>query len=300
MSGGMRVLRLVPAPGTDRTDPTGPPAAVDGAALLELWAGWMRAGGASDKTISTRLGGVRALANFTGERDLTKFTTTQLVGWLARCRSAWTRRTYAQTAQAWHAFLVDQGLRADDPTARLPKPKQPRGVPRPASDGALEDVLQVAGRRARAYITLAAYQGLRVHEIAKVRGEDFQDGWLFVTGKGDQPAALPIHHTVAQLRRGWPETGWWFPGRVGGHVSAASVSATVSATFRRAGHAFTAHQLRHWFGTEVQRSTGDLRVTQELLRHRSLQSTQIYTQVSGLAKVAAVRRVGVRRSGGVS
>ncbi len=40
-----------------------------------------------------------------------------------------------------------------------------------------------------------------------------------------------------------------------------------------------------------QRTGKDVRATQELMRHKSLSSTQIYTKVSSLAKVEIVRRL---------
>jgi integrase/recombinase XerD len=271
-----------------------------------MWGQWLRAGGAADKTITTRLAGVQSMCGHAGGVHPAELTTTQIVAWLAGCSSRWTRRTYATTARLWHAWLVAQGIREDDPTTLIPRQPQPRGKPRPAADKAISDALGTRRltRTTRAYILLAAYEGLRVHEIAKLRGEDFDDGWLHVAGKGDTQATLPVHPVVAELRRGFPETGWWFPGSDGGHVSGAAVSRAVSDAFTRAGHHVTAHQLRHWFGTHLQRSTGDLRITQELMRHVSIQSTAIYTQVSTRSKVDAMRRLGTvapdatRRSAG--
>jgi integrase/recombinase XerD len=260
---------------------------------LELWGQWLRSEGASDKTVSTRVAGVRSLCRHAHTDDPLSITTIQVVTWLAACRSAWTRRTYFTTARAWHEWLVEQEFRLDDPTSRLKTPPQPRGVPRPAPTRAIDAALAAAHRRARAYICLAAYEGLRVHEIAKLRGEDFDDGWLYVTGKGDKPAALPVHPMVEQLRHGYPAEGWWFPARTGdGHVLPNSVSRAVSQAFQRVGFHVTAHQLRHWFGTHTLRTSRDLRVTQELLRHASMQSTQGYTEVASRAKQEAVWRLG--------
>ena len=42
----------------------------------------------------------------------------------------------------------------------------------------------------------------------------------------------------------------------------------------------TPHSLRHWYATTALRGCGNVRIVQELLRHKSLSSTQIYTQVS--------------------
>lgn len=69
------------------------------------------------------------------------------------------------------------------------------------------------------------------------------------------------------------------------------MSRTISQTFRRAGYDVTAHQLRHWFGTHALRIAKDVRVAQELLRHASLQSTQIYTKVSDQRKAETIRRL---------
>lgn len=264
--------------------------------LLDYWEQWMRAtAGASERTVETRLGGIEALCHHAGTDDPVSLTTRQIVAWLADQRAAWTRRTYAMTARQWHRWLVDQGFREDDPTAKLPLPPQPRGVPRPASSEALDAVLTDATRRLLAYIELAAFEGLRVHEIAKLRGEDFDDDgdWLYVRGKGGREWALPVHGRVQMLRRGFPARGWWFPSRrrPEGHVSPNSVTQAVSRAFRRHGYDVTAHQLRHWFGTHALRTSKDLRVTQELMRHQSSSSTQIYTEVADLAKQETVRRL---------
>lgn len=277
-------LRLVPAAAEGQQS---------GVELLAEWAGWLRAFGAADTTVETRVGGVQVLCSHAGIDDPASITTTQLIAWLGNCKAPWTRYTYAATARAWFQWLVERGYRADDPTAGLPVPRAPRGVPRPVSSRALADALAVSSRKARAYMTLAAYAGLRVHEVAKVRGEDFADGWLYVTGKGGVRAALPVHHLLEQLQRGWPEQGPWFPGSNNGHVRPQTVSDTIARAFEKAGHkGVTAHQLRHWYGTQLQRTGGDTRVTQELMRHASLQSTQIYTEVSSSSKVAAVQRLG--------
>jgi integrase/recombinase XerD len=57
---------------------------------------------------------------------------------------------------------------------------------------------------------------------------------------------------------------------------------------RRAGVGGTPHQLRHSFGTNALRVAGDVRVAQELLRHASLATTQLYTAVDDTARRAAI------------
>lgn len=262
------------------------------AVLLGEWADWLRAGGASEKTVETRCAGVVAACRFNGHDDPVSLTTRQLIVWLARCRSPWTRRTYWTSIRAWFRWLADEGVRLDDPTERVPKPPQPKGVPRPAPTASLGAVLEIAPRKAMAYIKLAAYEGLRVHEIAKLRAEDFDGDSLYVLGKGSHMDVIPIHPEVEQLRNGFPVQGWWFPSLTElGHVRPQAVSSTISRTFHQAGFEINAHMLRHWFGTHTLRNSRDLRVTQELMRHMSVASTQIYTEVAKRAKVEAINRL---------
>ena len=56
----------------------------------------------------------------------------------------------------------------------------------------------------------------------------------------------------------------------------------VADRFREAGIAHgSIHRLRHTYGTQLQEHVGDTRVVQELMRHRSITSTQRYTRVGG-------------------
>ena len=261
--------------------------------LLHEWEDWMRAGSAAHLTIKTRLTGIRTLCRHAGTDDPVSLTTRQIIRWLSDCDARWTRCTYATTARAWHRWLVQQGHRVDNPMDGVPMPKQPRSTARPAPSSVVRDVIDGAPRKARAYIVLGTFLGLRVHEIAKVRGEEFIDGWYFAEGKGGDVEGIPTHPLVEQLRRGYPETGFWFPGATDGHVAGSAVGCTISAAFTRRGHHITAHQLRHWYGTHAQRVGKDSRVTQRLMRHASLQSTQIYTEVADQGMVETVRRLAV-------
>jgi hypothetical protein len=141
----------------------------------------------------------------------------------------------------------------------------------------------------RAYVTLAAFAGLRVHEIAKVRGEDVRDE-LHVVGKGGVTATVPLHGLVVDLRDRMPSRDWWFPAPSGhGHVHRCSVSTAISAAMRRAEVDAVPHALRHFFCSEVLRSSGgDLRTAQRAARHASPATTAIYTQVADETLTKAV------------
>jgi integrase/recombinase XerD len=280
---------------------------------LDRWEAWMRAAGRSPRTIKTRLSGIETLCRHAGVTSVTAITAEHVTAWLGDCEAPWTRCTYWMTVRCWVTWALAEGIICADPTARLAKPRTPKCVPRPVSDAVIRALLngdisgdKTGGRtpitaghrvatnsRTRAFVALAALAGLRVHEIAKVRGEDVdrETGWLYVDGKGGTRCAIPLHPQLAAIAATMPEVDWWFPHN-GTHVSGEWVSTCIRRALRAVGSTATAHQLRHSFGTAVLRSSHDLRVTQELLRHSSPASTAIYTQVADLDKVDAIRALG--------
>ena len=210
--------------------------------------------------------------------------------------SAGTKRTERQALRAFFAWLVDEGLRDDDPSARLGVVKVPRGTPRPFTDAQIDAMLTGgAYRRTRAMILLGALQGLRAASIACVHGHDIDlvSGLIRVHGKGDKVRLLPLHDTIAELALTMPADDWWFPARRGreGHIHAASVTNLITRAKKRAGiidERLTPHSLRHSFGTELVEHDVDIRVVQELMMHESLSTTQIYTGVSERRKRAGL------------
>jgi integrase/recombinase XerD len=261
---------------------------------LAQWAAWMRAAGRSNATIRTRLSGMQTLCHHAGRDNPAKIVAADVTSWLGDCEKPWTRSTYWMTVRCWVEWALDEHIICADPTAGLPRPRQPQCVPRPVSDAVIRALLASPPSRVRAYVALGALAGLRVHEIAKVRGEDLdiEAGWLFVDGKGGQRCALPLHPELAAIAASLPPVDYWFPGRDAGHVSGQWVGECIRRALRSVGSNATAHQLRHAFGTAVLRSSRDLRVTQELLRHASPTSTAIYTQVADVDKINAIRRLG--------
>lgn len=244
--------------------------------VLGDWKLWMRAQGLSDRTITERLAVVtRLLATSTpftvSEIDIQRF--------LARPVSASTKATYHADIRAFCAWMQRTGRREDNPADRTPRPRRPKGTPRPVSDGQLHAILACANRhRTRAYVMLGAYAGLRVHEIAKIAGRDIGGGMLTVTGKGGKTATVPLHHALEPLAAVMPD-GYWFPSRTAPHVAGAAVSQAISDCMRRAHVPATPHALRHFYATELVRAGVNLRIVQTLMRHESPATTAIYAQV---------------------
>jgi len=250
------------------------------------------AAGHSGRTIDSRDGTIRRMGM---ALDPLTVDAEGLVDWLAGLDLARSSRaTYRAHLRAFFGWLRKTNRRPDNPSLDLPSAKAPRGVPRPVSPLGVSAILAACldprARLTRAYVLLAAFEGLRVHEIAKVRGEDFLEGEVLVRGKGGVTSSVPLHPLVAELVTTMPRTGYWFPSTAeAGHVSRVSVSLAIGRAMKRAGVAGTPHGLRHHFGTQALRASGgDLRTTQRVLRHASPATTAIYTQVLDDAAFRAV------------
>lgn len=267
------------------------------AELLTEWALWMRAAGMSERTIGSRTGLIDFLGRHAGV-DACAATWQDLATFLARevekgvRVSPGTRSVNYADLSAWFSWLQAMGYRSDNPVDLLHKPKSVKRRPRPVTTAQLERVLAACTRRrTRAMVLLGAYQGFRVHEIAKFRGEDIQGDQVRVVGKGGKEDWLPLHPYIAELAADFPRWGYWFESytRAGQPVTAKSVCTVISKLMDRAEVDATAHQLRHWYGTEVLRAAGgNTRVAQELLRHESLATTAGYTFVDPTERRAAV------------
>ncbi len=263
--------------------------------LISDWKTWQYAKSLSARTVAERSGVVARMAEWVGKAPQS-VTATDIVTWLAEggewCAN--TRWTYHTSLSAWFLWLQKLGHRADNPMVNIDSPRRTKGSPHPVSNRDMMRLLAVrAHKRTKAMILLAAFQGLRVHEIAKIKGEHFDlvERTLTVVGKGGLKAVMPLHYRVLALAADMPRRGWWFPGTDHGHQRRESVGTTIKEAMMRAGVPGSAHALRHWFGTALTEAGVDLRIVQTLMRHQSLATTQIYTAVSERRRAAAIDRI---------
>lgn len=228
---------------------------------------------------------------FTEEFDWRTVKAEQISIWIHR--DGWAANTrvvaYASIKKFYYWACDVIGERDDNPMRHVSRPKPRRGLPRPVPEDLLRTVLgDVTDEDTALMLRLGALQGLRRAEIANLRVSDvdFERGVILVRGKGDKVRSVPLHPDVRPLLAGRGGE-WVFPSRsMVGPISTRTVARRVTTAM---GGGFTAHQLRHRFASAIYEASGhDLRVTQELLGHASVATTQIYTAVSSEAKVTAV------------
>jgi integrase/recombinase XerC len=168
----------------------------------------------------------------------------------------------------------------------------------------LPDTGTARGRRDRALLEMIYGLGLR---LAEVTGLDLGDldvpgGRVRVLGKGAKERILPLGGCALDALAAYLaerlEPGAWldvqdgrvrgdlarrpvFEGRPGRRIARRTVQARVTryAAELAAGSGVSPHTLRHSFATHLLEGGAGIRVVQELLGHRNLATTQIYTHL---------------------
>ena len=209
----------------------------------------------------------------------------------------------------FYGFLVDEKLRADDPSPALPRPRARRPLPRLLSHGEIEMLFsraeaEAAGDKPEAVRLLALLEllygsGLRASELVSLPCEAVpRDApFLTITGKGGQQRLTPVSTRARHVLSRWltirpPPGKYLFPSRsAAGHLTRVRLFQMLRELAARAGldpEKLSPHVLRHAFATHLLEGGADLRVLQTLLGHADIVTTQIYTHVDSARLVALV------------
>jgi len=236
---------------------------------------------------------------------------------LAALGPAWASLAPASVARKSSAlrqffgFLVDEKLRADDPSAGLPRPAVRRPLPRILNHREVEALLAQAEQdaaadrpptvRMLALLELLYGSGLRASELVSLplSAVPRDAPLLTVTGKGGQARMVPVSGPARAALSRWlavrPATlagaRFLFPSRGGKHLTRVRLFQLIKELAVRAGIApekVSPHVLRHAFATHLLEGGADLRVLQTLLGHADIATTQIYTHVDSARLVALV------------
>ncbi|WP_165227302.1 tyrosine recombinase XerC [Aquisphaera insulae] len=200
--------------------------------------------------------------------------------------------------RSYFRFLRRRGAVPGDPTAGLRNPKQPKRLPRLLR---VEDAIRLlesiavdtaAGVRDRAMLETLYGGGLRVSELVGLNRDDldFESQLLRVRGKGRRERLCPtgpmaflwIERYLAIRSPRRADEPAVFLNRYGTRLTTRSVGRLLDEHLLAAGlaNAASPHTLRHSFATHLLDRGADLRSVQELLGHRNLTTTQIYTHVT--------------------
>jgi len=224
---------------------------------------------------------------------------------LAVVGEAWqllARATVARKAAAlrrFYGFLVEEGDRADDPSAALPRGLVRRPLPKILGHDDIDRLFAVLAARSGegaspadirlvALIELLYGSGLRATELVSLPRAAIRAGqpYLILRGKGGRERLAPISGRALVAVEAWRALlpggqPWLFPSGKS-HLSRVRLYQLVQALGAEAGippERISPHVLRHAFATHLLEGGADLRALQTMLGHADIATTQIYTHV---------------------
>lgn len=206
-------------------------------------------------------------------------------------------------------FLMDEGIRSDDPSASLPRPVLQRPLPKVLDASEVSRLFESAEGRASsseplalrnlALLELLYGSGLRATELVSLPSGALRVGqpFLILQGKGSKERLVPISSRAEAAVVRWREhvpnsSSWLFPSSKS-HISRVRLYQLVQKMAADAGippERISPHVLRHAFATHLLSGGADLRVVQSLLGHADIATTQIYTHVDSARLVQLVNQ----------
>jgi len=204
--------------------------------------------------------------------------------------------------RSFFRFAQRDGLVPTNPAKPLRNPRAARKLPHFLSTDDLKRLLEIPpaktslGLRDRALLEVMYSAGIRVSEtVGANQGDlDLKQGLLRVRGKGRRERLALVGSHAARAMQAWlavrtlspkekqGDLAPLFVNRFGRRLTVRSVGRLLEKYLKLTGLDVrtTPHTLRHSFATHLLDGGADIRSVQELLGHKSLTTTQIYTHVS--------------------
>lgn len=272
---------------------------------------------AAEMTIKSYREDLTSLAEYFGsERSVADLSPVELRGFVAALHEAGYAKTSVSrrlaSMRSFFRFAQREGLVETNPAKPLRNPRPDRKLPHFLSTSEIGKLLAAPpagdplGLRDRAILETMYSAGLRVSEAVGINDGDLDlaQGIVRVRGKGRKERFGHLgSHAVKAIRR-WQQVRALSPKEPGGakaplftnkfgrRLTARSVARMLEKYLKITGLDLrtTPHTLRHSFATHLLDNGADIRSVQELLGHKSLVTTQIYTHVSTASLRAAYEK----------
>jgi integrase/recombinase XerC len=215
-------------------------------------------------------------------------------------RSSISRRL--ASLRSFFRFAQREGLVSTNPAKPLRNPRRERKLPHFLSTSEIATLLNAPSRRSklglrdRAMLETMYSAGLRVSELVGMNDGDLdlEQGLVRVRGKGKRERLAPLGRYAVEALQRWlarrelaenerhGEAAPVFVNRFGRRLTTRSVARMIEQLLLKTGLDLrtSPHTLRHSFATHLLDAGADIRSVQELLGHKSLVTTQIYTHIS--------------------
>ena len=260
--------------------------------------------GASPHTITNYISDLEEFSSYLGEKKIDQVDHLTLRGFLAKMRGRnLSRRSTARkmaSLRSFFKFLYREDLITKNPASSISTPKVDKKLPVFLDERKMvklvtaPDVNSLLGRRDRAILETLYASGIRVSELVGLDTSrvDFISGMVKVMGKGRKERLCPIGEKAVEAIRKYvdmknvkgPAAGAkaLFLNKRGTRLTDRSVRRVIDKyiIILSIKEHISPHSVRHSFATHLLNRGADLRSVQELLGHKHLSTTQIYTHVT--------------------
>lgn len=205
--------------------------------------------------------------------------------------------------RAFYQYLLSHNFITENPFSYLHLKKTGLRLPNFFYDEELELLFKAASGtepldyRDKTILEILYGTGIRVSECQSLRIEDidFDLGVMLVLGKGNRERYVPfgeyakiaieeyIEYCREPLMKKYQkEHDYLLISQYGDHISVSGIQYALNQLVKKTSLTSNIHphKLRHSFATHLLNNGADMRTVQELLGHKSLSSTQIYTHVT--------------------
>ena len=205
--------------------------------------------------------------------------------------------------RSFFRYWVNQGEIKISPAANVFSLKMQKKLPSTLSYQSIEKAIEnidagtLFGLRNKVILELLYGTGIRLSELKNlnIKDIDFYNGLIKVRGKGEKERLVPLGSVAKQALTNYLERRYEFfktiedtneqaliLNKYGKRLSSKGIRRVVNkllAPFSTTGKS-NPHLLRHSFATHLLDEGADLTAVKELLGHKSLSTTQIYTRVT--------------------
>ncbi len=248
----------------------------------------------SKQTISSYMSALKLFFEYISRNKLTQISNDQIQNYLQFCREEkkYSNSAIRQSIAAIRYFYVHI-LKEESPAALNIKIRKTNKLPLVLSKEEIVKLLKVTTNIKHKSILMMIYSaGLRLGELLNVKLSDIDSDRMKIhirQGKGKKDRYVFLSQKLLNLLKiyfkEYKPRDYLFEGQKRNKYSSKSVQSIMKQALKKSDicKPATVHTLRHSFATHLLEDGTDIRYIQQLLGHKKLETTQIYTHITGSA-----------------
>jgi len=248
----------------------------------------------SKQTISSYMSALKLFFEFITKNKLSQISNDHIQNYLQFCREEkqYSNSALRQSIAAIRYFYLHI-LKEPEPDALNVKIRKSQKLPLVLSKEEIIKLLKVTTNIKHKSILMMIYSaGLRLGELLNLKLSDIDSDRMKIhirQGKGKKDRYVFLSQKLLELLKiyfiEYKPTDYLFEGQKKNKYSPKSVQSVMKQALKKAAirKPATVHTLRHSFATHLLEDGTDIRYIQQLLGHKKLETTQIYTHITGSA-----------------